>query len=191
MPKALLADWNLAQALYVQGVPYADIAEKIGVTSATLRQHAHRHHWRRYVEEPVGAGWTESPWERVEAQVVLGGAEFVARVRARLGAGDDPREQPSLQVLRQRPCWEQVVRAVEEVKQERWAAFRDRHADWGRDMALYVARRCCGTGLKALGGGGRGIGLQERGGGPPAVQEEAGNGPVLARLLRADQSTIV
>jgi transposase-like protein len=50
MPKALDADWNLAQALYVQGVPYADIAEKIGVTPPTLRQYAHRYHWRRLRE---------------------------------------------------------------------------------------------------------------------------------------------
>lgn len=29
MPKALNADWNLAQALYVQGVPYRAIAKKV------------------------------------------------------------------------------------------------------------------------------------------------------------------
>jgi hypothetical protein len=107
-----------------------------------------RRAYQRYVEEAARAGLVESLWERLEAQVVLGGAEFVARLKATLRG--DAREQPSLKVLRRRPAWEQVVRAVEAVKSERWVAFRDRHGDWGRDMALYVARRCCGTGLKAL-----------------------------------------
>ena len=46
MPKALNADWNLAQALFVQGVPYAAIAAKVCVTEAALRQRAHRYGWR-------------------------------------------------------------------------------------------------------------------------------------------------
>jgi len=45
MPRALNADWNLAQSLYVQGVPYKAIAEKVGVTEMSLRQRAHRHGW--------------------------------------------------------------------------------------------------------------------------------------------------
>jgi hypothetical protein len=45
MPRALNADWNLAQALYVQGVPYQAIGEKTGVTLAALRQRAHRYGW--------------------------------------------------------------------------------------------------------------------------------------------------
>ncbi len=45
MPKALNADWNLAQVLYAQGVNYKAIAEKVGVTEAALRQRAHRYRW--------------------------------------------------------------------------------------------------------------------------------------------------
>lgn len=45
MSRALNADWNLAQALYVQGVTYQAIAEKTGVTLAALRQRAHRYGW--------------------------------------------------------------------------------------------------------------------------------------------------
>ena len=45
MPKALNVDWNLAQVLCVQGVPYKAIAERVGVTLAALRQRAHRHAW--------------------------------------------------------------------------------------------------------------------------------------------------
>lgn len=45
MPKALIADWNLAMTLYVEGVGYRAIAERVGVTEAALRQRAHRHCW--------------------------------------------------------------------------------------------------------------------------------------------------
>ena len=44
-----------------------------------------------------------------------------------------------------------VVRAVEAVKGEAWIEFRDRHGDWGRDLALYLARRHCGLTLAELG----------------------------------------
>ena len=41
--------------------------------------------------------------------------------------------------------------AVEKVKGERWGTFAERHGDWGRDLALGVARACTGLTLKALG----------------------------------------
>jgi hypothetical protein len=47
MPKPIIADWNLATVLYTQGVPYAEIAQRIGVTEAALRQRSHRHKWRQ------------------------------------------------------------------------------------------------------------------------------------------------
>jgi len=40
---------------------------------------------------------------------------------------------------------------VERLKGERWAAFRDRRGDWGRDLALAVARRSTGLTLRELG----------------------------------------
>jgi hypothetical protein len=70
--------------------------------------------------------------------------------RVRELARGDAREQPSVRALLVRPGWEEVVQAVERVRGERWWVFRDRHGDWGRDLALYVARRHCGLGLKAL-----------------------------------------
>lgn len=48
-------DWNLAQLLYAQGVRYAEIAERIDVTPATLRQHARRHAWRQKRDQALAA----------------------------------------------------------------------------------------------------------------------------------------
>lgn len=95
--------------------------------------------YRRYVEEALRDGLAESPWERLEAGVVLGGQQFVERVRRSLTG--DGREQPMVRRLRVPTDWEAIVRAVERVKGERWDAFRDRHGDGGRDAALYVGRR--------------------------------------------------
>jgi len=40
---------------------------------------------------------------------------------------------------------------IEELKGERWEAFRDRHGDWRRDVVLYLGRRECGLKLRLLG----------------------------------------
>jgi stress-induced morphogen len=53
VPRAINADWNLAQALYVQGVPYKTIAERVGVTEMSLRQRAHRHGWHALKTEAL------------------------------------------------------------------------------------------------------------------------------------------
>jgi chromosomal replication initiation ATPase DnaA len=40
---------------------------------------------------------------------------------------------------------------VERLKGEEWKAFRDKHADWGRDLVLWCARRHTGLTLMELG----------------------------------------
>jgi transposase-like protein len=74
MPSALQqVDWDLAQALYIQGVAYKAIAEQVGVTEATLRQRAHRHGWRALKTASVTAA----------AQAVTGHASKTLVQRAR------------------------------------------------------------------------------------------------------------
>ncbi len=93
--------------------------------------------YQGYVEQEIREGHVESPWERLQGQVLLGGEAFVERLRRRLKG--DRREQPSLRSLEPGAEWEQIVGVVEGVKQERWGQFRDRHGDWGRDLALWLA----------------------------------------------------
>ena len=94
---------------------------------------------RAYTESAVREGLTESPWERLQGGVILGSESFARAVRAKLQANE--REQPGARQLRGRASWEQIVRAVETVKGESWTEFRDRHGDWGRDVALWEGRR--------------------------------------------------
>ena len=59
--------------------------------------------------------------------------------------------------MRKRWPFEDVVRKVERIRGESWAEFRDRHGDWGRDLALWAGRKYCGMTLKELGGATGGI----------------------------------
>jgi hypothetical protein len=80
--------------------------------------------------------------------VALGGEAFAGKVRARLAEG---RESSGGRGLRARRSWGQVVRAVEELRGRKWEQFAGRHGDPGRALALYVAWRCTGLRLSALG----------------------------------------
>ncbi len=75
----------------------------------------------------------------------LGGAGLEGEL---VGEG---REQPGLRQLARRPSWEEIVRVVEELKQEKWEQFRDRRGDWGRDVALYLGRKHGGLKLRQSG----------------------------------------
>ena len=114
-----------------------------------------RRAYRAYVESAVREGLAESPWEHLQAQIVLGGAAFARRLRE--GLGGDAREQPELRQLQIRPTLREVIARVERLKGESWEAFRDRYGDWGRDLVLYLGRRDCGLKLRELGEAAGGI----------------------------------
>jgi len=106
--------------------------------------------YRRYVEEAVREGLEQSPWEHLREQIVLGGAEFLKRVRE--GKGPAREAKVVERMASKRPDFAAVIAAVEKVKGEKWMDFRDRHADAGRDLALHLGRRCGGLKLQELGG---------------------------------------
>jgi putative transposase len=108
-----------------------------------------RQRYCRYVESAVRQGLEESPWEKLTAQAVLGGAEFVRKIGKALGSGH--REHGGWRQLKGRPNLGDVIAAVEEVKKERWEEFRDRYGDWGRDLVLYLGKRGLGIKLAELG----------------------------------------
>jgi hypothetical protein len=81
----------------------------------------------RWSSYPAYAGWSAEPeWLTVNA-VLVGGQKR--------GLGE------------QRTAYRTYV---ETVKGEAWDRFRDRHGDWGRDLALYLARRHGGLSLPVL-----------------------------------------
>ena len=104
--------------------------------------------YRRRIENLIREGIPESPWSQLRAQVAIGAEKFWKALVAR---GGDRWEMTAVRRMERRTEWEDVVRAVGKVKEEAWEAFRDRHGDWGRDLALAVARRRCGMTLASLG----------------------------------------
>jgi REP element-mobilizing transposase RayT len=145
-----------------------------------------RNQWRRryraFVEEAVREGLGESPWERVEGQVLLGGAEFVKRMRALLKGNE--KEQPGLRGLRQWHWIEEVIGVVEGLKREKWAAFRDRYGDWGRDVVLYFGRKRCGLKLRELAEWAGGLDEATVGLAVQRLEKKAAGDWTLARIVK-------
>lgn len=103
--------------------------------------------YRRRIEDVLRDGVPEGPWSHLRAQVALGTENFWQTLRAK----GDRWEMTSVRKMERRTNWADVVRAVEKAKGESWETFADRHGDWGRNLALAVARRRCGMTLTALG----------------------------------------
>ena len=160
------------------------VLEMSGGRSWSERQQA----YRQYVEEAAREGLAKSPWERLEAGVVLGGERFVERMRRHLQG--DEREQPQLRRLKARPSWQQVVVAVEKVKGERWEAFRDRYGDWGRDAALYVGRRRAGMRLRELAEAAGGVDYGSAAGAVQRFAKRLAHDRALNKLVNAVENEI-
>lgn len=107
--------------------------------------------YREYVEGAVREGLGKSPWVHLKEQVVLGGEQFLEELRKHV-SGDAREQGAARRLATARPTVAEVIRGVERVKGERWAEFRDRHGDSGRDLVLYLGRRVCGLKLKELAG---------------------------------------
>ncbi|NQU11091.1 transposase [bacterium] len=105
--------------------------------------------YQAFVEREVREAQAASPWEQLAAGVILGSERFVTRMQGLLEG--DEKEQPGLRRLRQATDIKQVMTAVEEVQGQRWAQFRDRYGDPGRDLVLYFGRKRCGLKLGELG----------------------------------------
>jgi REP-associated tyrosine transposase len=105
--------------------------------------------YRKFVEEPVRQGTESTILDRALTGLAIGSPEFVAKVHA-LAKGDS-RSVELLHARQNRVGWEQIKRAVSEVKGELWESFVERRGDSGRDLALLVGRRFGCLTLRELG----------------------------------------
>ena len=81
--------------------------------------------------------------------LAFGSQQFLEKLLGNSGAEDLDREARAR--LMARPSFPDIVRMVEELKSQPWAAFRDRRGDWGRDLALYLGRELGAMTLAELG----------------------------------------
>lgn len=104
--------------------------------------------YRKYIEAAVRSGG-EEPSESWLEKVVWGSKRYMEKM-GRYVKGDR-REQGAIKEWDKPVGFEEVVRMVEKLKGEKWEDFADRHGDWGRDVALWTARKWSGMSLKELG----------------------------------------
>jgi REP element-mobilizing transposase RayT len=107
-----------------------------------------REGYRKAAESRMTGGNSESLWSQARWGVVLGSAAFADKMRQ---LSHVARETCGRGELYRQARWDDIVSAVERVKGEPWSSFVERHADWGRDLALWVASRRCGMRLRELG----------------------------------------
>jgi putative transposase len=137
--------------------------------------------YQDYVEKVATEGRFESPWDRLQGQVILGGQQFVEQMQAHLLG--DARQQPALRALRPRVSWPHVVAVVEALKGEQWNHFRDRYGDWGRDVALWLAWKHTDMTLQELGRKVGGIDYVSVGSAIQRLLQRSSRDPQLASVL--------
>jgi len=105
--------------------------------------------YRRYLEDYLSQGVEEGVFGRLTAALAIGGTAFIEALRRKVPLKAGP--GTNARAWRRLLSFDAVVKAVEQVKGEPWRDFADRRGDWGRDLALYVARTRSGRTLGELG----------------------------------------
>ena len=119
------------------------------MTGVILERGGGRAAYRRYVHQHVTRGDAPEGYEDFGGRVALGSQEFLAKVKD--WAGRVNKEQPARVQVLKRVAPADVVRVVERQRGEAWSAFANRYGDWGRELALYLARRRSGLTLGEIG----------------------------------------
>ena len=107
---------------------------------------------KRYRQEAckiIREGVEESFLERLREEIALGGEEFRKRIRKLIRVSG--RECACKRQARQRCSFEDVLKAVEELKAEEWSKFSGHRGDWGKGLVLWGARKHCGLTLAQIG----------------------------------------
>lgn len=165
------------------GVMIDDVLALRGRGSEAERRAA----YRQYVEEPLRSGLVENPWEQLIGGMVLGAGLLKRLARSVRG---DRREQPAVSQLKARPGFEEVVKAMEAIRDEKWEVISQRVGDPGRDIVLEVGRRHCGMTLKELGEAAGGLDYRCVATALRRIRARAEKDPRTAALIRKLESIV-
>ena len=136
-----------AYAGYAAGVEWLETEELL--QRASRRKSERTRRYRQDAKNLLRKGGEESVRERLRDAVAVGGADFRRRVMGLARGGG--RETRGKRELRRRVEFDEVVRAVEQVKGEERDAFMFRRGDWGGPLVMWLARRYCGMKLREIG----------------------------------------
>lgn len=108
--------------------------------------------YKAYVEESLREG-TENPLKDIYAQVVLGGKEFIERVKGGFKGKSLSTEIVERKRLFEHPSMEQILRQVERVfgAREEELLSKGSRSNMARKVALYLAQRYTGLSNSEIG----------------------------------------
>jgi REP element-mobilizing transposase RayT len=147
--------------------------------------------YRQFVEDPLKAGVAEMETlaDRIKETLAVGSAAFLDRLRRRVRG--NRHEQPAVRSWQRLLPFTRVAAAVAKEKGEPWARFRDRHGDWGRDAALWLARRHCGMTQAELGEAAGGMAYPAVGHAVRRIERRRQNDSKLNRVLTKLEGQLV
>ena len=120
-------------------------------TAELTRRAGGKKAYRRQVQGQAMRGIDPEGFEDWQGRLALGSVEFRSKIKEWVGAVT--REHLGRRQLAAPVSLERIVAVVERQRGERWAAFAQRHGDWGRELALYLARKRSGLTLREIGAG--------------------------------------
>ena len=103
---------------------------------------------REWIEDYLKQGVEEKRFSKLTSSVAIGSASFIAKLRKEILK--DRGTKSNRRVWKRLLSFEEVVKAVEDVKGEPWDAFRYRRGDSCRDVVLSIARSSCGLTLQNI-----------------------------------------
>jgi hypothetical protein len=104
--------------------------------------------YRRDTKQRITKGLPAGFEEKLKEGFALGAKQFGDNVRK---LGKVNRESPCKSKLRARISGDQVVAAVESLKEEKYDAFVNTRGDWGRPLLMWGLRNYCGMSLREIG----------------------------------------
>jgi hypothetical protein len=121
------------------------------------KQGGKRDQYRQRFLEMMGAGDLGTSWkDRLAGDLVLGGKDFVERVRKML-AGNRNEQKPLREMEKPPVDWERITSAVEKLWRKPWKEVSGHHGDPGRELAMLIAQRYAGMSLREIGEAVRGL----------------------------------
>ena len=106
--------------------------------------------FREWIEDYLKQGIEENRFSKLKSSVAVGSAAFIAKLRKEVLK--DRGTKSNKLMWKRLLSFEEVIKAVEDVKGEPWDLFRCRRGDSGRDIVLSIARSSCGLTLREIGG---------------------------------------
>ena len=119
------------------------------LSRATCKKEDSAAKYRQDAKHRLTQGVSESFQERIKNGLALGAEKFVGKIKELSEGGG--RETPGKKDLRREVEFEDVVKAVEKLKELDFERIIATRGDWGKPLLIFGARQFCGMTLSEIG----------------------------------------